>query len=974
VAVADRLVGRTTELDSVERLLEELAEGSGAALEVVGEPGIGKTRLLAELAGRADECGYLVLFGSASELESDLPFSVFVDALDDYVQSLEPERLASLDDGTRAELAQVLPSLPAITTSHGGPLGHERYRAHRAVRTMLEVLATTRPVVLVLDDLHWADPGSVELVGALLHRQPAAAVLMAVAMRPRQVPDRLSAGLERAHRAGTLTRVELGALTLDEVQELVRDRDGDTNASVLYEESGGNPFYVQELTRSLARASGARFRSDVLDLGGVEVPSMVAAALLEELSLLTDGARALLEGAAVAGDPFEPELAAAGAGTSEQSAIAALDELLARDLVRPTEVPRRFRFRHPLVRRAVYEATPAGWRLGAHERCAEVLATRGAPAAARAHHVERSARQGDLDAIATLRESGDAAAHRTPASAARWYAAALRLLPETAPVEDRVELLRARGAALAATGQFAESQDALLESIRIAPRDAAALRVRLVVTCARLEHLVGRHRDARARLERALEELPNPTSPEAVGLMIELAVDEIYRTVPEEGREWGIRAIEAARSIGDPVLLAAALAVRAATAALSGAAREAAEPREEAAQLVARLSDDQLAGQVDALAHLAIAEYYTDGFKAAGRYAARAVAISRATGQEDVFPAVHTLLGGSLCLQGRVAEGTKVLDDAVESARLSGNAHALAWALVNRASVAWAIGDLELAAALSEECGEVAKELDDGLVTVSRAVTYAPTLYELGDPAGAAELLLRFVGDDELRLGKSGWGSRSLELLTRCLLDTGRRAEAEPIVAAMTARADEIGSATANAMARRAEAALALHDGRCVEAAELALTAAELLDGIDDRYDGARARAYAGRALALGGENDRAAAELERAAAAFESFGATRYRDEAVQELRKLGRTVYRRSAKSAGDGGLSELTARELELARLVVERKTNPQIAAELFLSQKTVETHLRNIFRKVGVANRVELARAVEQADRAEEPTKA
>ena len=131
----------------------------------------------------------------------------------------------------------------------------------------------------------------------------------------------------------------------------------------------------------------------------------------------------------MAGDPFEPELAAAAAGTSEASAMDAVDELLRLDLVRQTDVPRRFRFRHPLVRRAVYEATPGGWRLGAHERCAEALAARGATAAARAHHVERSAREGDVGAVAVLREAGEAAARLAPASAARWFAEALRLLP-----------------------------------------------------------------------------------------------------------------------------------------------------------------------------------------------------------------------------------------------------------------------------------------------------------------------------------------------------------------------------------------------------------------------------------------------------------------------------------------------------------------------------------------------------------------
>src|SRR6185295_13229634 len=107
-----------------------------------------------------------------------------------------------------------------------------------------------------------------------------------------------------------------------------------------------------------------------------------------------------------------------------------------------------------------------------------------------------------------------------------------------------------------------------------------------------------------------------------------------------------------------------------------------------------------------------------------------------------------------------------------------------------------------------------------------------------------------------------------------------------------------------------------------------------------------------------------AIAQLERAAETFEACGAPRRRDAAERKLRRLGRPVYRRS----GPGGLETLTARELEIARLVVDRQTNMQIAVTLFLSKKTVETHLRNIFAKAGVSSRVELARAVERADRA------
>ena len=174
--------------------------------------------------------------------------------------------------------------------------------------------------------------------------------------------------------------------------------------------------------------------------------------------------------------------------------------------IRPTEVPRRFRFRHPLVRRAVYESSPGGWRLGAHERSAEALTLRGASAAARAHHVESCGRQGDARAVAVLRDAADEAARRTPAGAARWLQAALRLLSDDAPPEDRVELLMALAGAQAATGHFAEARAALLEGLELLP-EGAELHVPLTAACASMEQLLGRHAEAHARLVGALDAL-----------------------------------------------------------------------------------------------------------------------------------------------------------------------------------------------------------------------------------------------------------------------------------------------------------------------------------------------------------------------------------------------------------------------------------------------------------------------------------
>ncbi len=186
--LTDQFVGRAEELGSFDQVLGEVDQGIPSAIALIGEPGIGKTRFLAEFARSADQNGRLVLAGSASELERDLPFSVFVDALDEYLRGTRvPIAWPSLDEDVRTELSHVFPSLSALGTASGVALQHERYRSHRAVRALLEELAKTRSLVLVLDDFHWADSASVELLGALLRRPPAAGVLIVLAAPP--APD-----------------------------------------------------------------------------------------------------------------------------------------------------------------------------------------------------------------------------------------------------------------------------------------------------------------------------------------------------------------------------------------------------------------------------------------------------------------------------------------------------------------------------------------------------------------------------------------------------------------------------------------------------------------------------------------------------------------------------------------------------------------------------------------------------------------
>jgi len=945
--VADRVVGRAAELSAIDDALT-----TGQTLLFSGEPGIGKTRLLAELAARADARGWLVLAGSASELESDLPFWTFVDALDEYVAGLDPRRLETLGEGVAAELAQVLPGLTARERAPAGT--DQRYLAHGAVRTLLERLTVGTPLVLVLDDLHWADPASIDLLAGLLRRPPSGRVVLALATRPRQLPDRLARALDGAQRRDALRRIDLAGLTHEEATELLGIGGG--RAEALYAESGGNPFYLEQLARSTGGAHAE------LTLRGVEVPAAVLTALGDELALLPEAARRVLDGAAVAGDPFEPELAAAAAGIDEPAAAEPLDHLLGFGLVRTTDVPRRFRFRHPLVRRAVYESAPAAWRLGAHERCADALGARGAPAAARAHHVEHAARQGDLAAVAVLTEAAEVALPRAPASAAAWLQAALRALPETAPPDQRAHLLMTRAKACATSRRLRDAHADVVAALDLVPVEATAWWVALTVAAGSLEHRLGMHAQARGRLAGALQRLPDRDSPEAVDLLIELAIGDLFRTRYASMLDWATQAVDVARRLDDRLLLAKATATAALAEAFSGSGTG--SSRTEAAALVDAMPYEELARAPAAVGYLAGAHVFEDCYEDALAVCEHARALERETGHTD--PTVSTTHALARTMLGRLDVGARELDDAIELMRVVGIAQGLAFHLAHRTFLAIAAGDDDTALSAAEEAYEVAGRLDVRFMSAWTTTALAAALLETGKVERALTLL--GVDAEHAPVMPGPWRVLVVEMVVRGCVATGRLEEARRAAAFAGDLAEAMAAPMATAWAARAAAEVALSDGDLAGAVDHARSAVGAAVEAGAVVEAARARVMAGRALAAAGDADAAADELEAAAASFGACGAVRRRDAAEQELRRLGRPVRRVTAPGAREGvGLEALTGRERQVADLVVDRHTNPEIAAELFLSLKTVETHLRNIFRKLGVSSRVELARVVERARR-------
>ena len=331
--------------------------------------------------------------------------------------------------------------------------------------------------MVVLDDLQWSDDASIEVIAAMLRRGIGAPVLLALGYRSGGVPSKLVAALA----APDVTILELGPLSEADCSTLAGEHLDAPQRAAIYAQSGGNPFYTCSSPRPPGCRRGAR--------AATASRATPACRARSRPRWWKSSRRSAQRRACCWSRRRSPATRSSRSSRSRSPSwpsnrdVAALDELLDARLLHPTDVPRRFAFRHPLVRRAVYETSKAGWRLTAHARAAQALAAQGASAATRAHHVEQSGVRGEAAAIALLCEAGDVDAHRAPASAARWYAAALRLMPEASRPERlnaRIKLARVQQS----TGDLERCIATLLEALELVPADETGTRVRLTSACA----------------------------------------------------------------------------------------------------------------------------------------------------------------------------------------------------------------------------------------------------------------------------------------------------------------------------------------------------------------------------------------------------------------------------------------------------------------------------------------------------------
>jgi DNA-binding SARP family transcriptional activator/tetratricopeptide (TPR) repeat protein len=548
--------GREEALAQLERAWSGALSGALHVALIAGEPGIGKTTLAGELARRAHATGATVLLGRSDEFAL-VPFQPWVDALERLLEALpeaETDRWISAHDGA---LARLLPARAPAQPAADGP--RDRYVAFELVRELLDDTAERRPLLLVLDDVHWADADSLSLLRHLARSSPRRRLLVVLCARPTESTPALAQTVAELQREAPLVRVELAGLDDDAVAALLARQTGTADAESarrLRARSGGNPFFLGELLRA-AQAGGA-------DAPPIGVREMIAG----RLARLDEATLRALEAAAVLGVEFDVMTLARVEDRPVAELLEALDGATEAGLVAASDHRGRHAFTHSLVAEAIAFALPASRRARLHLRIADVLEELHAAGETGAGEVVRHLRaagplaDGERLASWELAAAREAAAAMAHSEAAAHYQAALAVRPGPAGA-DRGTVLAALGDAHDRAGRRAPARAAFAEAAALA-RDAGdpELLARAALGHGGMAVVIAAADPANVRLlEEALAAEPAGDPATRARLLARLSV-ELYYADPARARELSARAVEQAQRSGDAAALAAALNAR----------------------------------------------------------------------------------------------------------------------------------------------------------------------------------------------------------------------------------------------------------------------------------------------------------------------------------------------------------------------------------------------------------------------------
>jgi DNA-binding CsgD family transcriptional regulator len=923
------LLDRDRELQAVDGLVAEAAEGEARLVLIEGAAGIGKTRLLSEARRRAEAAGMRALTARGSELEREFAFGV-VRQLFEPVLGRNGERELLLAGA--AESAEAVFSAPV-----GEDAGDTSFAALHGLYWLAVNLTAEAPLALVVDDLHWCDRASLRFLAYFSRRLEGLPVLAAASLRPAEpgVDPALMAELANDPAATTLRPGPLGEAA---VAELVRERLGegadDAFVAACAQASGGNPLILGELLRAL-ESEGVAPDGAQVDVVRRLGPRAASRSVLLRLARLPQDAVAVARAAALLGDGTDLSAVASLAELDEERAGEATRDLARAEILRP-EPP--LGFVHPLIREAVLRDLGPGERELGHARAARMLAEREAPPEQVAAHILAMPRRGDAWAVKTLRLAARTALRSGGADSAVSYLR--RALEEPPDAEHR---------------RWVELDLGLAESLTSGPEAAGHLRAAydgtddptqrgwIAMVLGQVLLFTGSGPEAGALVAEARAALPEGETDLALRLQaLLISVDNFG---PAGGAVPPEHDFEPGTSLGADMLAAVEAHAR---AMRNGGAERCAELALAALRSGRLIAEDNGSSPTEAtMIALMLA-----GREEAGTYTKASLAEAHRRGSLFAATAAQIFRGWWLRRSGELADAEEMLVRA------------------SQGIVAWGFGGVMLfpASALAEvraERGDLAGAWtalalpgfpEGAELPPSAQVSWwvaAKLRVLLAEGRAEEALALADLAGDRfgaivLNPAWLPWRSARAEALHR--LDRADEAQAAAADELEAARAwgapTTVGRSLRVLGAVRGQAGLA-----DLEAA------AALLEGTPERLELAKALAALGTAMRLARRPTDAREPLRRALELATVCGAEPLAEHARTELHAAG-VRPRREALS----GVESLTPSERRVADLAAAGRTNRDVAQELFVTPKTVEVHLSNAYRKLGIRSRRELAGAL------------
>ena len=943
MSAASDLLEREGELAQLGALIEAARDGAGRFVLVEGGAGIGKTRLLTAAREQGREAGMDVLHARGGELEREFAYGI--------VRQLFEPALAGAKERSRAELLSGAAALAAplfggdYLADSGSTAAESGFATAHGLFWLSANLAARRPLVLAVDDLHWADRPSLRWLSYLIRRLEGLPLLVVACLRPAE-PDGEDRALAEVVSDPAVFVVRPPPLSEAAVSVLVRatlSQEAEAEfCAACYAATGGNPLFVRELIAALA-SQGVAPRADQAPRLREIGPEGVVRSVRLRLSRLPAEADLLARAVAVLGDDVELQDAAALAALDHEPAADAAAALGRAGVLRP-ELP--LAFVHPVVRAAVYNGLTPAEREREHTKAARILADRGAAGEQAAAQLLLTSPKGEGSVVASLRQ----AARRALVQGAGDNAVAYlhRAVAEPPPVEERAETLHELGSAERLTLEPAASghlREALL--LTEAPQQRAWIALELGRMLFWGDG--GRADEAVEILERSIAELPQDESDlaqrlEAALLTIALEEPALYPRAVE--RLERVRAQPPDSTLGGRILLAA-LAYHDARAGASLASSVARAER--------ALAGGPLYGHEAGMGwcHVGFVFVNADRFDAARDVYDAALVDARARGSVFAFALASLLRGGAAYLRGALVDAEADLRLAIEACESNGLAAGLPTPFAYLAETLMERGDLDAAAGALARVSS-GEEFPDTVHLISFRTSRARLRILQGRTReGLAELLelgRRFEAIGGRNPAVYSWRSQA----ALALLDLGEHEQARRLASEEVELAREWGAPRALGKA--------LRTAGLVEGGEAGLAllreAADVLEDSPALLERARALAELGAALRRANRRAEARDPLRQALELAHSCGAKPLAERAHTELLATGARPRRLVLT-----GVDALTPSERRVATMAADGLTNRDIAQALFVTPRTVEVHLSSVYRKLGISARSQLPQVLD-----------